>query len=72
MKDSKDLSLNDLTFTLVMLMVLTTANRGQSLHLLDLQGMVKEDNCFTFVIDSNIKQSKRNSLLTERIVQLSH
>lgn len=48
MKDSKDLSIKDLTFKLVMLIVLTTASRGQSLHLLDLQGMVKEDNCFTF------------------------
>ena len=42
MNDSKDLPLKDLTLKLVMLIALTTASRGQLLHLLDLQEWLKK------------------------------
>jgi len=70
MDDSKDLSLKDLTLKLVMLITLTTACRGQSLHLLDLEAMVKEDSSFTFMINSNIKQSKPTSSSAHRVIKL--
>ena len=41
MGNSQELSLKDLTLKLVMLVVLTTAQRGQSLHLLHTQNMVR-------------------------------
>lgn len=70
MNDSEDLSLKDLTLKLVMLIALTTAGRGQSLHLLNIETMVKENNCLAFVIASNIKQSRPTSSLTDRIIKL--
>jgi len=43
--NSQELSLKDLTFKLAMLVSLTTAQRGQSLHLLDTQNMVSRGDC---------------------------
>lgn len=70
MSDSKELSIKDLTLKLVMLVALTTAARGQSLHLLDLRGMVQEDKSLVFVISNNIKQSRPTSSLSDRILKL--
>ena len=41
MGNSQELSIKDLTLKLVMLVALTTAQRGQSLHLLDTLNMVQ-------------------------------
>lgn len=71
MDASQDLSLRDLTFKLVMLVALTTAQRSQSIHLLDITGMVKEETSYTFLLDSNIKQSKPGGTSSELVVKLS-
>ena len=70
MDRATELSIKDLTLKLVMLSALTTAGREQTLHLLNLEGMVKDDSCIVFVASSNIKQSRPTSSLTERIVKL--
>ena len=57
MGNSQELSLKDLTLKLVMLVALTTAQRGQSLQLLDTQNMVEEETAYTFMLNSNLKQS---------------
>ena len=54
MGDSQDLSLKDLTLKLVMLVALTAAQRGQSLHLLDTLGMIREEAAYTFMLSSNL------------------
>jgi len=66
----RELSLKDLTLKLVMLTALTTAGREQTLNLLNLEGMVKDDSCIVFAISSNVKQSRPTSSLTECIVKL--
>ena len=53
-----------------MLTALTTAGREQTLHLLNLEGMVKDDCCIVFFISNNVKQSRPTSSLTEHIVKL--
>ena len=58
MGNSQELSLKDLTLKLVMLVVLTTAQRGHYLQLLDIQNMVQEEIAYTFMLNSNLKQSK--------------
>ena len=58
MGKATELSIKELTLKLVMLIALTTACREQTTHLLDLKGLVKENNCLVFIIDSNIKQSR--------------
>ena len=70
MDRATELSIKDLTLKLVMLSALITAGREQTLHLLNLKGMVKDDSCIVFVASSNIKQSRPTSSLTERIVKL--
>ena len=70
MGKATELSIKELTLKLVMLIVLTTACREQTTHLLDLKGLVKENNCLVFIIDSNIKQSMPTSSLSGRIVKL--
>lgn len=54
------LSLLDLTLKLVTLMCLATAQRPQSLQLLDLNNMVKENEKFTFFLLGNFKQARPN------------
>ena len=66
MDRATELSLKDLTLKLVMLTALTTAGREQTLHLLNFEGMVKDDSCIVFVISSNVKQSRLTNSLTER------
>ena len=69
MNDSQDLSLKDLTLKLVMLVALTTAQRSQSIHLLDTVGMVQEETRYTFLLNSHIKQSKPGGTSSELIVK---
>ena len=71
MGDSQDLSLKNLTLKLVMLVALTTAQRGQSLHLLDTLGMVREEAAYTFMFSSNIKQSKPGRPSSELVIKLN-
>jgi len=63
MGNSQELSLKDLTLKLVMLVALTTAKRGQSLHLLDTQN--------TFMLNSNLKQSKPGRSPSELVIKLN-
>lgn len=70
MGNSQELSLKDLTLKLVMLVALTTAQRGQSLHLLDTLNMVQEETAYTFLLDSNLKQSKPGRSTSELVVKL--
>ena len=70
MGNSQELSLKDLTLKLVMLVVLTTAQRGQSLHLLDTQNMVQEVTAYTFMLNSNLKQSKPGRSTSELVISL--
>jgi hypothetical protein len=43
------LSLKDLTLKMIMLIVLSSACRAQSLHLLGIDNMVKGAKCFTYL-----------------------
>ena len=71
MGNSQELSLKDLTLKLVMLVALTTAQRGQSLQLLDIQNMVQEDTSCTFMIISNQKQSKPGKSTSDLVIRLN-
>ena len=55
---AKSLSLKNLTLKLVMLMALISAQRVQSLHLLNLEKMQLKNNKAVFVIDHLLKQSR--------------
>ena len=52
------LSLKQLTLKLVMLTVLITGQRCQSIHLMDLSSMIKNENTYSFPIIEKIKTSK--------------
>ena len=54
----KELSLKLLTFKLVMLISLTLACRTQSLHLLDLRGMIKKKDSYTLLYRNLLKQCR--------------
>lgn len=54
----KNLSLKMLTLKLVMLISLTIACRTQSLHFLDLRGMVKRKDAYVLLYNKVLKQSK--------------
>ncbi|XP_068712558.1 uncharacterized protein [Montipora foliosa] len=71
MGDSQELSLKDLTLKLVMLVALTTAQRGQSLQLLDTQNMVQEETAYTFTLNSNLKQSKPGKSTSDLVIKLN-
>ena len=55
---AEDLSLKELTLKLVMLCLLVTGARGQTLHVLDIKNMVQGDSFFTFEVAELIKTSK--------------
>ena len=46
------LSLTDLYFKFLMLLLLVSDQRGQTIHMLDLNDMIVSDNDFTFVIEA--------------------
>lgn len=71
MGNSQELSLKDLTLKLVMLVALTTAQRGQSLQLLDIQNMVQEETAYTFMLNSNLKQSKPGKSTSDLVIKLN-
>ncbi|XP_074629610.1 uncharacterized protein LOC141887255 [Acropora palmata] len=71
MGNSQELSLKDLTLKLVMLVALTTAQRGQSLQLLDTQNMVQEETAYTFMLNSNLKQSKPGKSTSDLVIKLN-
>ena len=52
------LDLKSLTLKLVMLIALVSAQRGQSLHILDIQCMKEAPNQFEFLLTEHIKQSR--------------
>lgn len=54
-----------------MLIALTTAQRGQSLQLLDTQNMVQEETAYTFMLNSNLKQSKPGKSTSELVIKLN-
>jgi len=55
---AKFLSLQDLTLKLTMLLALVSAQRGQSLHLLDLDSCKESKNSFVFTLTAPIKNSR--------------
>lgn len=71
MKDTQDLTLKDLTLKLVILVALTTAQRGQSLHLMDTADMIKEKDSLIFMLASAIKQTKPGRPSSELTVKLT-
>ena len=71
MGNSRELSLKDLTLKLVMLVALTTAQRRQSLQLLDTQNMVQEETTYTVMLNSNLKQSKPGKSTSELVIKLN-
>ena len=71
MKDTKDLTLKDLSLKLVILVALTTVQRGQSLHLMDTANMVHEQNSLVFMLGSAIKQTKPGRSSSERTTKLT-
>ena len=52
------LRLKDLSFKFLMLLLLVSGQRGQTIHMLDLNDMIVSDNGFTFVIVNHLKQSR--------------
>ena len=48
----------ELTFKLVMLLSLVTAQRGQSIHMLDIFGMTLTESSCTFLLLEHIKTSR--------------
>lgn len=54
----ESLTLEELTLKLVMLVLLVSGQRGQTIHLLDINHMFVSDDKYTFVIPSHLKQSK--------------
>ena len=55
---AKRLNLKLLTVNLVMLCLLVTGQRCQSVHLMDIRHMVKEESSYKFHIDKLVKQSR--------------
>ena len=58
MSPSSSLSLKDLTYKLVMLVALVSAQRGQTIHLLNIHNMTISDSFFSFTIPELTKTSK--------------
>ena len=55
---NQQISLKELTLKLVMLLSLVTAQRGQSIHMLDISGMALTESCCTFLLLEHIKTSR--------------
>ena len=51
------IALKELTYKVVMLMLLASSQRGQTIHLLDLRNMNESKGKITFLITDNVKQS---------------
>ena len=64
------LSLYDLTLRTVTLLALVSAQRYQTLHMLDLDYMVASDDSYSFTVHGDFKQSRlgHNVLHVNRIV----
>ena len=45
-------------FKFLTLLLLVSGQRGQTIHMLDLNDMIVSDNCFTFVIVNHLEQSR--------------
>ena len=56
--DIKDLDLKSLTIKLLMLIVLVSAQRGQSLHMLDISFMKVAETSYEFALPDHVKQSR--------------
>lgn len=54
----ESLTLKQFTSKLVMLSLLLSGQRGQTIHLLDINHMFVSDDKYTFVIPNHLKQSK--------------
>ena len=52
------LSLKELTLKLLVLILLVSGQRGQTVHLLSIDHMVSVNNCYTFQIVDHVKQSR--------------
>lgn len=55
---ARSISLKTLSLKLVMLCLLVTGSRGQTIHLLDLDDMHRGKSSFTFTVSGLVKQSK--------------
>ena len=53
-----DLPVKPLTLKTIMLVALVTVQRGQSLHMLDIQSMTEFADRFEFVLPEHVKQSR--------------
>ena len=49
---------------------LTTPQKGQSIHQMDTKGIVAEKEAYTFMIGTNIKQSRPKKAPSKRIIRL--
>ena len=52
------LSLKELTLKLLMLLLLVSGQRGQTVHLLNIDHIVCSNNCYTFQLVEHLKQSR--------------
>ncbi|XP_022807928.1 uncharacterized protein LOC111344922 [Stylophora pistillata] len=55
---TEKLPFKELTHKLVMLVALVTAQRGQTLQLLDIGSMVEEPTAYTFLLHEHVKQAR--------------
>ena len=58
----EQITLKELTLKLVMLLLLATGQRGQSIYLLSLDGITMKDNSCIFELMEHIKTSKPNKV----------
>ena len=58
---NEKLSLKDLTHKVLMLILLVSSQRGQSIHYLDLQHLTMEENTYSFDVAAHIKASTPKS-----------
>ncbi len=61
--NSEDVSLKDLSLKTAMLGSLVSAQRGQTIHYLNLNDMISSETSITFELSKPVKQSKPGSLL---------
>lgn len=67
---ARELSLKELTLELVMLLLLVTGQRGQTIHLLHLRNMTECNDSYKFAMTEHLKQSRQgNPVITLKAYQ---
>lgn len=65
---NNELGLKELTFKLVMLIALVTAQRAQTLHLLNIGNMLVKEDAYVFYFEEHIKQTTKSNPTNELVL----